>query len=124
MFSAHAEGKNGSRLAAFRVADVRIIKIPALVLMEQLVFLHARWLGAIKGNDACRQDLLKIQQAPAFAPAVNSSERARESSRRRQQRESDFAKSNPKFLVQRLEKNNFIRSSTIAKSVSKSKRSS
>jgi len=30
VFSAHAAGKNGSQLAAFRVADVRIIKIPAL----------------------------------------------------------------------------------------------
>jgi hypothetical protein len=61
-----------------------------LLMCELLKFLPLGADGAVgffllagfvlsKESDACRQDLLKIQQAPASAPAVNSreSERAR-----------------------------------------------
>jgi hypothetical protein len=53
-----------------------LLKFLRLVLMEQLVFLHAGFVLS-KESNACRQDLLKIQQAPASAPAVNSRERLR-----------------------------------------------
>jgi hypothetical protein len=90
-----------------------LLKFLRLVLMEQLVFLQAGFVLS-KESDACRQDLLKIQQAPASAPAVNSRESVRA-------RALDAGSSQsltlqnpiPNSLFGDYTKNNFTHSSTL-----------
>jgi hypothetical protein len=63
--------------AAFRVADVRIIKIPALVLMEQLVFLHTLASCAIKGKRRLQTGFVKNSTGTCFCSGRQQQERAR-----------------------------------------------
>jgi hypothetical protein len=82
-----------------------LLKFLRLVLMEQLVFLHASWLRvrAIKGKRRLQTGFVKNSTGTCFCPGRQQQRAfARESSRRRQHPASDFAESNPEFLVRRL----------------------